>query len=129
MARLLGIDIPNEKRIEASLQYVYGIGPKLARRVLDKAEIDIDKRTNTLTESELASIRNTITELKLQVEGELKRVVTQNIKRLVEIKSYRGDRHKKGLPTRGQRTSTNGRTRKGRKKTVGGIKKKSSAKT
>lgn len=129
MARIVGTDIPNQKRLEASLRYIYGVGPTLAKKILAKAEMDGNVRVSQLLETDFAKIRNAIAELKIPVEGELKRVVGQNIRRLQEIKSYRGDRHKKGLPVRGQRTRTNARIRKGKKKTVGGIKKKSAAKT
>ncbi len=129
MARIVGIDIPNDKRIEASLSYIYGVGATTSKRILERSGLNPNARVVTLTEADLAKIRNAITELKIPIEGELRRVVGQNIRRLQEIKSYRGDRHKKGLPVRGQRTRTNSRTRKGKKKTVGGIKKKSAAKT
>lgn len=129
MARLVGVDIPNQKRLEASLQYIYGVGATLAKKIVATAQMSPDIRVSQLTEADLAKLRNAITELKIPVEGELRRVVGQNVRRLQEIKSYRGDRHKKGLPVRGQRTRTNARIRKGKKKTVGGIKKKSAAKT
>jgi len=129
MARIVGTDIPNQKRLEASLRYIYGVGPTLAKRILEKSEMDGNIRVSQLLEADFAKIRNAIAELKIPVEGELRRVVGQNIRRLQEIKSYRGDRHKRGLPVRGQRTRTNARIRKGKKKTVGGIKKKSAAKT
>ena len=124
MARIAGVDIPNEKRIETALTYVYGIGPTLSKRILIEAGISLDIRVKDLTESDLASIRSKITEIGIPVEGELRRVVSQNIRRLQEIGSYRGMRHKLGLPTRGQRTRSNARTRKGKRKTVGGMKKK-----
>ncbi len=129
MARLVGVDIPNQKRLEASLQYIYGVGATLAKKIVATAQMSPNIRVSQLTEADLAKLRNAITELKIPVEGELRRVVGQNVRRLQEIKSYRGDRHKKGLPVRGQRTRTNARIRKGKKKTVGGIKKKSAAKT
>jgi len=124
MARIAGVDIPNEKRIETALTYVYGIGPTLSKRILIEAGISLDIRVKDLTEGDLASIRSKITEIGIPVEGELRRVVSQNIRRLQEIGSYRGMRHKLGLPTRGQRTRSNARTRKGKRKTVGGMKKK-----
>jgi len=124
MARIAGVDIPNEKRIETALTYIYGIGPTLSKRILSEAGISLDIRVKDLTESDLASIRSKITEIGIPVEGELRRVVSQNIRRLQEIGSYRGMRHKLGLPTRGQRTRSNARTRKGKRKTVGGMKKK-----
>ena len=129
MARVAGVDIPNSKRLEAGLCYVYGVGLTKSRLIIAHAQMNPDTRVSELTEADLAKIRTAIAELKLPVEGELRRVVGQNVRRLQEIKSYRGDRHKKGLPVRGQRTRTNSRTRKGKKKTVGGIKKKSVAKT
>jgi len=124
MARISGVDIPIEKRVEVSLTYVYGIGPTLAKSILEETKIDPNIRVKDLKETDLVKIRERIRDLELPVEGELKRRVTQNVKRLQEIKSYRGLRHKKGLPTRGQRTRSNARTRKGKKKTVGGLKRK-----
>jgi small subunit ribosomal protein S13 len=124
MPRIKGVDIPMEKRIEASLHFIYGIGPTLSRKILVTANVNPDTRAKDLTEEEIARINNTITQMELPVEGELKRMVTQNIRRLQEIKSYRGSRHTLGLPARGQRTRSNARTRKGKRKTVGGMKKK-----
>ncbi|HLC93431.1 MAG TPA: 30S ribosomal protein S13 [Patescibacteria group bacterium] len=124
MARISGVDIPNEKRIEVALTYVYGIGPTKSKQVLNGAGINLDMRVKDLTEADLAKIRSMIAELEIPVEGELRRVVSQNIRRLQEIQSYRGIRHKAGLPVRGQRTRSNARTRKGKRKTVGGMKKK-----
>lgn len=124
MPRIKGVDIPNEKRIEAALTYIYGIGSTIAKKVLASAEINPDIRAKDLTDDEIARINNAIATLELPVEGELKRVVGQNIRRLEEIKAYRGLRHKAGLPVRGQRTRSNSRTRKGKRKTVGGMKKK-----
>jgi small subunit ribosomal protein S13 len=124
MARISGIDIPNEKRIEVSLTYLYGVGNTLAKKILVQANIDLNKRAKDLTDTELASIQGTINKMEIPVEGELRRVVTSNIRRLQEIGSYRGSRHKNGLPVRGQRTRSNARTRKGKRKTVGGQKKK-----
>lgn len=129
MARVAGVEIPNQKRLEVSLQYIYGIGPTLAKKIIAYANLNPDTRVYNLTESDIAKLREAIAELKIPVEGELKRTVNQNIRRLQEIKCYRGERHKKGLPVRGQRTRTNARTRKGKRKTVGGIKKKPAAKT
>ena len=128
MARIAGTDIPNEKRIETSLTYLYGVGPTLSKKILTEAGINFDTRTKDLSEADLAKIQNAIAKLQIPVEGELKRIVNQNIRRFQEIGSYRGLRHKAGLPVRGQRTRTNARTRKGKKKTVGGIKKKAAAK-
>lgn len=124
MARIVGIDVPNEKRIEAALTYIYGIGPTLSKKILTAANINPDMRAKDLGENEIAAIRKAINELQIPVEGELKRMVSQNIRRLQEIKSYRGSRHKAGLPVRGQSTRRNARTRKGKKKTVGGTKAK-----
>lgn len=123
MARISGIDIPNEKRIEVSLSYVKGIGAPLSRRILKDAGINPDTRVKNLTEEEAAKINKTIEKLQIPVEGELRRIVSQNVRRLQEIGSYRGLRHKRGLPARGQRTRSNARTRKGKRKTVGGMKK------
>ena len=120
MPRILGVDIPREKRIEASLPYIYGIGPVIARRILDQAKIDYNKRAKDLTDEEIARITNIIQNNYI-VEGDLRREVNQNIKRMVDIGMYRGLRHRRGLPVRGQRTRTNARTRKGKKVNVGAI--------
>lgn len=124
MPRIKGVDIPEDKRIEASLRYIKGVGLTTSQDILKKAGISPDTRAKDLKENEIANITKTINEMGITVEGELKRDVTQNIRRLKEIKSYRGLRHHLGLPTRGQRTRTNARTRKGKKKTVGGLKRK-----
>jgi small subunit ribosomal protein S13 len=124
MARFSGTEIPNEKRIEVALTYVYGIGPTLSKKILASAKINPDTRVKDLTDTDFAALRSKISELSLPIEGELRRIVSQNIRRLVEIASYRGSRHKAGLPVRGQRTRSNSRTRKGKRKTVGGMKKK-----
>lgn len=124
MARLSGVDIPNDKQIGTSITYVYGVGPSLAKKILELAKIEPTKRTKDLTESELAAIQGVIVKEELAVEGELRRKIHQNIRRLQENGSYRGHRHKIGLPVRGQRTRSNSRTRKGKRKTVGGQKKK-----
>lgn len=124
MPRLLGVDIPDDKRIEASLPYIYGIGPARAREILAKAEVDPGIRAKSLTPEQLNRIGHVIAESKLVVEGDLRREIQQNIRRLMAIGSYRGLRHKRGLPVRGQRTSTNARTRKGPRKTVGVIRSK-----
>ncbi|MBT6401625.1 30S ribosomal protein S13 [candidate division WWE3 bacterium] len=124
MARISGIDIPVEKRVIISLTYVYGIGPTTAKKILDETKINPDTRVKDLSEADLAKIREQLSEMHILVEGEKKRVVSNNIKRLQEIKSYRGLRHRRGLPTRGQRTRSNARTRKGKRKTVGGLKRK-----
>ena len=124
MARLLGVDIPNRKKIEYSLRYVYGIGPKRSKSVLEEADIDPNLRTQDLSEQDLSKITNVILERKYLVEGDLRREVTSNLKRLQSIRSYRGLRHQRGLPVRGQRTITNARTRKGGRKTVGVVRNK-----
>ena len=118
MARISGIDLPRDKRIEVALTYIYGIGPARAKKVLEITQIDPDTRVKDLTEQDVNKIREYI-EHNLKVEGDLRRDIGLDIKRLMEIGSYRGQRHRKGLPVRGQRTRTNARTRKGRKKTVG----------
>ncbi|OGC80843.1 30S ribosomal protein S13 [candidate division WWE3 bacterium RIFOXYD1_FULL_43_17] len=124
MPRIKGVDIPGEKRIEASLRYIYGIGPTISKKVLEKSGINPDTRAKNLTDEDVAKINSAIAAMELHVEGELKRLVNQNIRRLQEVKAYRGLRHLAGLPVRGQRTRTNSRTRKGKRKTVGGQKKK-----
>ena len=123
MARIAGVDLPKEKRIEIGLTYVYGIGRKSANDILAKAGINPDTRVKDLTESEESKIREIIDRDGYVVEGDLRRDVALNIKRLVEINCYRGTRHRKGLPCRGQRTKTNARTRKGPKKTIANKKK------
>lgn len=121
MPRIAGVDIPDRKKIYYSLQYIHGIGPKFAADLLAEAKIDHDMKASDLSETEV-SMLNTIVDNNFLVEGALRRQVQQNIQRLREIRSYRGDRHRSGLPTRGQRTRCNARTRKGRKKTVAGKK-------
>ncbi len=121
MARIAGVDLPRNKRIEFALQYIYGIGPHKARQILDGSSVNPDIRVNKLSEQEVIAIRNEISD-KFTVEGELRGQVTRNIKRLMDIGTYRGLRHKKGLPVRGQNTKNNSRTRKGKKKTVAGKK-------
>lgn len=123
MARLLGVEIPNEKRIEASLPYIYGIGPTTSKRVLEQAGIDPNIRTGELTDDQISKISHVIQAEKIIVEGDLRRDIQANMKRLNSINCYRALRHRKGLPVRGQRTSTNARTRKGKRKTVGVIRK------
>ncbi len=124
MPRIKGVDIPGEKRIEASLRYIYGIGPTMSRKVLDRAGVSPDIHAKDLTDEDVAKINAAIVDMEIPVEGELKRLIAQNIRRLQEIKAYRGLRHLAGLPVRGQRTRTNSRTRKGKRKTVVGQKKK-----
>lgn len=128
MARISGVTIPNEKQINFALRYVYGIGPKVSADILSKADVEPTVRVKNLTDSEISRIQDVINERYI-VEGELHRVVTTNIKRLKDVKSYRGMRHASNLPSRGQRTKTNARTRRGKKLTVGGTAKKAPSKT
>lgn len=123
MARIAGVDIPRDKRAVISLTYVKGIGNSTAKKCLADCNIDLQSRVTELGDTELNAIKNWIADNEIVTEGDLKREVTQNIKRKMEIKSYEGGRHSKGLPVRGQRTQTNARTRKGPKKTVAGKKK------
>lgn len=128
MARISGVTIPSEKQVWVALTYVYGIGPKTAEGIVAKAKVERTVRVKDLTDAEIGRIQEVINSDHL-VEGELQRIVTGNIKRLKDIKSYRGQRHSANLPTRGQRTKTNARTRRGKKVTVGGTAKKVAAKT
>ena len=128
MARISGVTIPSDKIIVVALTYVYGIGPKTSADILKSAKIDETVRAKDLTDSEISKIQEIISE-KYTVEGELQRIVSTNIKRLKDIKSYRGIRHQNNLPSRGQRTKTNARTRRGKKVTVGGTARKVAAKT
>ena len=121
MPRIAGVDIPDRKKIYYALQYIHGIGPKFAADLLGEAQINPDTRANELTDQQVAQL-NGIIDSNFLVEGALRRQVNQNIQRLRDIRSYRGERHRNGLPTRGQRTRCNARTRKGRKKTVAGKK-------
>ncbi len=116
MARLVGVDLPDKKRIEVALTYIYGIGLTTSRRILEDAKVDPDIRVKDMGEDHIRSIRESIERLDILVEGDLRKDVTQNIKRLMEIGCYRGNRHKRSLPVRGQRTKTNARTRKGPKR-------------
>lgn len=122
MARIAGVDLPNSKRIVIALTYIYGIGNTIAEKIIEKSGVNPDKRVNKLTDEEIARLRNII-EKNYKIEGELRTEVSMNIKRLIDTGSYRGLRHRKGLPASGQRTRTNARTRKGKKKTVAGKKK------
>ena len=122
MARIAGIDLPRNKRIEVALTYVYGIGRSKSQEILTKAGVDNDTRSDNLTEEEVAKIRKVI-DSEYTVEGDLRREVTMNVKRLMDLGCYRGLRHRRGLPVRGQKTKTNARTRKGPRKTVAGKKK------
>ncbi len=128
MARISGVTVPAEKQVWVALTYVYGIGPKSAHDILDRANVEPTARVKNLTDAEIARIQDVIN-ADFIVEGELQRIVSGNIKRLKDIKSYRGLRHNAGLPSRGQRTKTNARTRRGRKVTVGGTAKKVASKT
>lgn len=127
MPRVAGVDIPKEKKIKISLAYLYGVGRPLALKIIQEAGIDPEKRAKDLTDEEVSRIA-VIIQKEVRAEGDLKREVAQNIKRLMDIGCYRGIRHRKGLPVRGQRTSTNARTRKGPKKTVGVRREKSMVK-
>ncbi len=122
MARIAGVDLPNDKRVEIGLTYIYGVGRPTSNVILEKAGINPDTRVKDLTEDEVGKIRK-ILENEYVIEGDLRREISMNIKRLMEIGSYRGIRHRRGLPVRGQKTKTNARTRKGIKKTVGRKKK------
>ncbi len=128
MVRIAGVNLPQNKRIEIALTYIYGIGRSSALKILSQARINPDIRVNKLTEEEVARIRGII-EKNYKVEGELRQKVSSDIKRLIEINSYRGDRHKKNLPVRGQRTKSNARTRRGRKVTVATSRRKPAEKT
>ncbi len=128
MARISGITIPSEKQVWVALTYVYGIGPKTSYNILELSKVEPTVRVKNLTDAEVTRIQDEINK-GLQVEGELQRVVSANIKRLKDINSYRGIRHKNSLPSRGQRTKTNARTRRGKKSTVGGTAKKAPSKT
>jgi len=118
MARIAGIDLPRDKRIETALTYIYGIGPALAKEIVEKTELTHNPRVRELSDADGARLREVI-EADYRVEGDLRRIVNADIRRLMEIQAYRGLRHRRGLPVRGQRTKTNARTRKGPRKTVG----------
>ena len=128
MARIVGVDLPRDKRIEIALTYIYGIGRTQSLRILAKVQINPDTRVKNLTDEELGKL-NAVISKDYRVEGDVRREVDSHIKRLINIGCYRGIRHRRGLPVRGQRTKTNARTRKGPKKTVGVMRKKSSQKT
>ncbi len=127
MARLAGTDLPNEKRTDIGLTYIYGVGRSNVEQILEKAKVEGSKRVKDLTEEEVNRISKALEGLVL--EGDLRREIGQNIKRLEEIGTYRGSRHRKGLPVRGQRTKSNGRTKRGKRKTIGSVKKEEPAKT
>lgn len=123
MPRLLGVDIPGKKKIEYSLRYIYGIGPARARAIVEALKLDPNMRADDMTEEQINHVMAAITEKRFMVEGDLRRDIAGNLKRLQAINCYRGLRHRRGLPVRGQRTSTNARTRKGARRTVGVIRK------
>ncbi|RKX32537.1 MAG: 30S ribosomal protein S13 [Verrucomicrobia bacterium] len=120
MPRVMGIDIPGNKRIEFALRYIYGVGPTLARKIVAEAEVDPSKKADELTDEEITRISRVL-QSGYRIEGDLRREVTQNIRRLISIGCYRGLRHRRGLPVHGQRTRTNARTRKGPRRTVGAV--------
>lgn len=123
MARIAGIDLPRNKNIEIALTYIHGIGRTTARKILEQARVDLMRKTDQLTEAEVAKIREVIDQSNLKIEGDLRREVAMNIKRLMDLGTYRGLRHRRSLPVRGQRTHTNARTRKGPRRQIGGKKK------
>jgi len=121
MARISGVDLPKEKRVDIALSYIYGVGRPLASKLVAEAQIDPSTRVKNLTEAEINKISTLITQDAVKVEGDLRREIQQNVRRLIDIGAYRGFRHRRNLPCRGQRTKTNARTRRGRRKTVGAI--------
>lgn len=127
MARVAGVDLPKNKRIDIGLRYIYGIGPTLAMRIVSEAQIEPSRRVKDLTEEQISKL-NAIISANYKVEGDLRREVQQNIRRLIEIGCYRGMRHRRNLPVRGQRTRTNARTRRGKRKTVGTVRREVIAK-
>lgn len=127
MARIAGVDLPENKRVDIGLTYIFGIGRSNVVKVLEDARVEAGKRVKDLTEEEINKLQQAVSQF--EVEGDLRREIEQNVKRLEEISSYRGLRHRKGLPTRGQRTRSNARTRRGKRKTIGAIKKEEAAKT
>jgi len=123
VARIAGVDLPRNKNIEIALTYIHGIGRSTARKILEQAQVDLFRKTDQLTDAEVAKIREVIDQRNLKIEGDLRREVSMNIKRLMDLGSYRGLRHRRSLPVRGQRTHTNARTRKGPRRQIGGRKK------
>lgn len=123
MARIAGIDLPRNKNVEIALTYIHGIGRSTARKILQQAQVDFTRKTDQLTDAEVAKIREAIDQSNLKIEGDLRRDVSTNIKRLMDVGTYRGLRHRRSLPVRGQRTHTNARTRKGPRRQIGGRKK------
>lgn len=128
MARIAGVDLPKNKRIDIGLRYVYGIGPTLAKKIIEEVDIKPEIRVKDLSDSDVSKL-NTIISSKYKVEGELRREVQQNIRRLIEIGTYRGMRHRRNLPCRGQRTKTNARVRRGKRKTIGAVRAAAAKKT
>lgn len=128
MVRIVGVDLPKNKRIEVALPYIYGVGVSLSKKILKNANVGPDVRVKDLSEEQATAIKKEIEELGIKVEGDLRREVNMNIKRLIETGAYRGMRHRKGLPVRGQRTHTNARTKRGKKKTIGAKSKVAGAK-
>jgi small subunit ribosomal protein S13 len=123
VARIAGIDLPRNKNVEIALTYIHGIGRSTARKILQQAQVDFTRKTDQLTDAEVAKIREAIDQSNLKIEGDLRRDVSTNIKRLMDVGTYRGLRHRRSLPVRGQRTHTNARTRKGPRRQIGGRKK------
>jgi small subunit ribosomal protein S13 len=123
VARIAGIDLPRNKNVEIALTYIHGIGRSTARKILQQAQVDFSRKTDQLTDAEVAKIREVIDQGNLKIEGDLRREVSTNIKRLMDVGTYRGLRHRRSLPVRGQRTHTNARTRKGPRRQIGGRKK------
>jgi small subunit ribosomal protein S13 len=123
VARIAGIDLPRNKNVEIALTYIHGIGRSTARKILQQAQVDFTRKTDQLTDAEVAKIREAIDQSDLKIEGDLRRDVSTNIKRLMDLGTYRGLRHRRSLPVRGQRTHTNARTRKGPRRQIGGRKK------
>ncbi len=123
MARIAGIDLPRNKNIEIALTYIHGIGRSTARKILELAQVDLSRKTDQLSDAEVAKIREAIDRENLKIEGDLRREISMNIKRLMDLGTYRGLRHRRSLPVRGQRTHTNARTRKGPRRQIGGKKK------
>ncbi len=123
MARIAGIDLPRNKNVDIALTYIHGIGRSAARKILEQAQVDFYRKTDQLTDAEVAKIREVIDQSSLKIEGDLRREVSVNIKRLMDVGSYRGLRHRRSLPVRGQRTHTNARTRKGPRRQIGGKRK------
>ena len=123
MARIAGIDLPRNKNVDIALTYIHGIGRSTARKILEQAQVDFYRKTDQLTDAEVAKIREVIDQISLKIEGDLRREVSVNIKRLMDVGTYRGLRHRRSLPVRGQRTHTNARTRKGPRRQIGGKRK------